>query len=85
MLGSLMELNGDKPPRSDGFSMVFWHFSWEFVKFDVLNFFKEFHEHGRFAQSLNTTFMVLIPKKKGVDDLKDFRPISLVSGAYQLF
>ena len=45
----LLELNGDKAPRLDGFSMAFWIFSWEFVKSDVLNFFKEFHEHGRFV------------------------------------
>ena len=27
---------------------------------------------------------MLIPKTKGVDDLKDFRPISLVGGLYKL-
>ena len=45
---------------------------------------KEFHEHGRFVRSLNSIFLVLIPKKAGVEDLRDFRPISLVGGLYKL-
>ena len=32
---------------------------------------------------MNATFIVLIPKKGGLEDLKDFRPISLVEGLYK--
>ena len=39
---------------------------------------------GNFVRSLNTTFLVLIPKKGGADDLRDFRPINLVGGFYKL-
>ena len=39
---------------------------------------------GNFVRSLNTAFLVLIPKKGGADDLRDFRPISLVGGFYKL-
>ena len=35
-------------------------------------------------RSLNSTFLVLIPKYKGVEDLKDFRPICLVGSLYKL-
>ncbi|RVW93853.1 Zinc finger CCCH domain-containing protein 37 [Vitis vinifera] len=44
----------------------------------------EFHEHGGFVRSLNSTFLVLIPKKAGAEDLRDFRPISFVGGLYKL-
>ena len=48
-----------------------------------MDFLKEFHESGRFLRSLNATFLVLISKKGGMEDLRDFRPISLVGGLYK--
>ncbi|RVX00224.1 putative ribonuclease H protein [Vitis vinifera] len=51
---------------------------------EVVEMFKEFFVHGSFAKSLNTTFLVLIPKKGGAEDLRDFRPISLLGGLYKL-
>ncbi|KAL6327375.1 hypothetical protein AAG906_018977 [Vitis piasezkii] len=80
VFSALSDMNGDKAPGPDGFSLSFWQFSWEFVKVEVMGFFKEFHERGRFVRSLNSTFLVLIPKKAGAEDLRDFRPISLVGG-----
>ena len=77
-------LNGDKAPGPDGFPLAFWSFSWDFVKTEVLGFFKEFHEQGQFVRSINATFLVLIPKKQNVVDLKDLRPISLVGGLYMI-
>ncbi|RVW36390.1 hypothetical protein CK203_083809 [Vitis vinifera] len=50
------------------------------------NLFKrrEFYLHETFQRSLNSTFLVLIPKKEGAEDLRDFRPISLVGSVYKL-
>jgi ABC-type uncharacterized transport system ATPase subunit len=45
---------------------------------------QEFQEHYQFERSLYTTSVSLIPKKHGVDELKDFRPISLVGGMYKI-
>ena len=81
---ALNELNGEKAPNLDGFSLAFWQASWLFVKEDIMGFFKEFYEKGTFTKSINTTFLVLIPKKGGVEDLKDFQPISLVGSLYKL-
>ncbi|WJZ96350.1 hypothetical protein VitviT2T_015043 [Vitis vinifera] len=47
--------------------------------------FKEFHEQNSFIRSLNHTFLVLIPKKWGTEELGDYRPISLLGGLYKLF
>ena len=77
-------LNSEKALGPDSFPLAFWSFSWDFVKNEVLGFFKEFHEHGRFVKQLNATFLVLIPKKQTVEDFKDLRPISLVGGLYKI-
>ena len=81
---AISELNEDKALSPDGFPIVFWSFCWDFVKDEVLGFFKEFHDQSRFVKSLNATFLVLIPKKQNVEDLKDLRPISLVGGLYKI-
>ena len=77
-------LNSDKAPGPDGFPIAFWIFSWEFVKEEVLGFFREFHDQCRFVKNLNATFLMLIPKKQTVEDFKDLRPISLVGGLYKI-
>jgi hypothetical protein len=46
--------------------------------------FQTFHESGEFERSLNATFLVLIPKKHDAEEVKDFRPISLVGGVYKI-
>ena len=80
---TLKGFNGDEALGLDGFSMAFWQFSWEFVKEEVMRFFKEFHEHNCFFRSLSATFLVLIPRKGGVVDFRDFRPTNLVGGLYK--
>ena len=35
-------------------------------------------------RSLNATFLVMIPKKGNVKDIKDYRPISFIVGLYKI-
>ena len=49
----------------------------------MLRLFNEFYNKGRFVKSMNATFLGLVPKKEGAEDLKDYRPISLVGGLYK--
>jgi hypothetical protein len=76
--------NGDKAPGPDGFSLAFFQHCWSIVRTDVLAVCNEFHEYCQFERSLNATFVSLIPKKHGADQIKDFRPISLVGGMYKI-
>ena len=64
--------------------MAFWQFDWSTVKEEILLMFKDFFESGKFVRGLNSTFIILVPKKAGAKELKDFRPISLVNSLYKL-
>ena len=46
--------------------------------------FEDFYESGMFVRSLNSIFIVLIPKKGVAEDFRDFRPISLVGSLHKL-
>ena len=84
ILAAVLGLNGDKAPGPDGFPLAFWSFNWDFVKDEVMGFFREFFEHNQFVKSLNATFLVLVPKGITVEDLKNLRPISLVGSLYKI-
>ena len=81
--GTLLGCSEDKAPGPEGFTMAFWQFAWDFVKEEVMSFFREFYDHSKFVKRLNTTFFVLIQKKVGAKDLRDFRFISLVGSLYK--
>ena len=49
-----------------------------------MGFLGVFYGLGSFERSLNVTFLILVPKKGGPEDLKNFRLISLVRGLYKL-
>jgi len=85
VLRCLKQCATDKAPRPDGFTMGFYIKCWEVVKGDIMETFQHFHEQGRFERSLNSTFIALIPKKKGAKELRDFRPISLIGSMYKIF
>jgi len=77
-------LNSDKAPGPDGFTLAFFQDCWDVIKTDLMGVFQDFHTHSKFVKNITATFIVLIPKKLGAMDLKDFRPISLVSGVYKI-
>ena len=80
----LKDLQGDKAPGPDGFSMAFFYKCWKVVGDNIMDFFEEFHIYCKFEKSLNATFIALIPKKKDALNIRDFRPISLVGSMYKL-
>jgi hypothetical protein len=77
-------MDGDKAPGPDGFSLAFFQACWEVLKKNIMAIFFDFHARCKFEKSLNSTFISLIPKVSGAADLKDFHPISLVSGIYKI-
>ena len=84
ILQVVKELEGDKAPGPDGFSMAFYHHCWRVVEKDVLAVFEEFFQHCKFEKSLNATFIALIPKQIDASNVRDFHPISLVGSVYKI-
>ena len=44
----------------------------------------QFCASGYLPKAINTTWVTLIPKKKGAEDISDFRPISMVGCVYKV-
>ena len=80
----LMEMEGDKAPSPDDFTMAFFSKMLECGGVDVMAVFDHFHRYLVFERSLNALFLTLIPKKNNAIDVKDFRSISLVGSVYKL-
>ena len=84
ILQVVSELEGDKAPGPDGFTMAFYHHCWRVVEKDVLVVFEEFFQYCKFEKSLNATFIALIPKKNDASNIRDFRPNILVGSMYKI-
>lgn len=70
---------GDKAPDPDVFTMAFFEHCWTVLREDVMAIFSEFYDKGYFFMSLNARFVNLVPKKGGATNVRDLKPISLVS------
>ena len=84
VFGVITDFHGDKAPGLDGFSMAFFQSCWSVLKTEIMAIFHNFHTQGVFEKSLNALFLALIPKKVDAEEVKDFRPISLVGGIYKI-
>lgn len=54
------------------------------MKQDLFRFFAEFYDNDKLVQSINSSFITLIPKKEGDNNLNHFRPISLIGNVYKI-
>lgn len=80
----MSSLSEDKAPGPDRFPLKVFRTFWEVMGKDVSLVVHEFHEKAALCQSLNATFVSLIPKKKGASEMKDFKPISFLGSVYKI-
>lgn len=78
------ECEGGKSPGPDGFGVEFYKDCWDIVKEDLVREFSELHDNGKLARGCNSSFIALIPKKVGANDLNQFHPISLIGSLYRI-
>lgn len=80
-----LESIGDlKAPGPDGMPSVFYKRFWNLVGEKVKREVLDFLNGGNMPQGWNDTVIVLIPKTKQPERLKDLRPISLCNVLYKL-
>ena len=81
---AVFEIDREKSPGPDGYTGAFFQDCWGILKNDMVKIFEEFHRNGKVCGNMNHTFLCLIPKKLDVQQVNDFRPISLISGVYKI-
>ena len=76
---AVFELDKEKTLWLDGFSIVVFQERWDVIKEDLLRLFSEFDSNGVINQSVNATFIALVPKKRQTTKVLDFKPIRWVT------
>jgi hypothetical protein len=73
------EIPADNAPGPDGFTGQFYKCAWQIIHVDIINAFNAFWSLDSCSFNLvNDAFMVLLQKKSDPQEIKDYRPISLM-------
>ncbi|XP_057826868.2 uncharacterized protein LOC131038443 [Cryptomeria japonica] len=67
----------------NGFPIEFLQDFWDIINLDLLEVVWESYGSKQILHALNSTFLVLIPKKEGANQLKFFRSIALCNVVYK--
>jgi len=81
---ALFMMGANKAPGPDGLTAGFFQFHWETLGPSVTGAVLNFLNGGSMPESVNSTTIVLIPKIKNPQEMKQFRPISLCNVIYKI-
>jgi hypothetical protein len=81
---ALAQMHPLKSPGLDGFGASFYQKHWQIVGDEVRKVVLDFLNLGVFDQSINSTYIALIPKLTTASCVSEFRPISLCNVLYKL-
>lgn len=82
--GAVKQMHPEKASGPDGFSPAFFQYFWGLVGREVFECCKIWLDDVSFPAELNSTNLVLIPKKDNVEKLTDVRPIALCNVLYKI-
>ncbi|KAL1222313.1 putative ribonuclease H protein [Cardamine amara subsp. amara] len=77
-------LPSNKTPGPDGYTGEFFKRAWDIVGEDFTNAVLECFMSGKILKQWNCTAITLVPKKIGVERIRDFRPISCCNVVYKV-
>jgi hypothetical protein len=73
-----------KAPGPDGFNTDFLKKCWPIICQDFYKLFDDFYSGNVCLQSVNGSYITLVPKKDDANKVSDFRPISLPNNSIKL-
>jgi hypothetical protein len=75
----IKELPNEKSPGPDGFTGLFYKVAWGIIKVDIMHAINAFWSQDfRSLYYLNDAYMILLKKKEHAEEIRDYRPISLM-------
>ncbi|CAK8538353.1 unnamed protein product [Lathyrus sativus] len=81
---TLQGIGNDKALGIDGFEAYFYKKVWNIIKVDVIAAVQEFFKHNCLYRAANCSAVTLVPKHKGAEKIKDYRPIACCSTLYKI-
>lgn len=81
---ALFQIGPLKAPRPHSFPARFFQRNWEVLREEVTKGVLNFLENDVLPEGINDTVIVMIPKGKDPQSLKDYRPISLCNVLYKV-
>lgn len=81
---ALFMMNPNKAPGPDGLTAGFYQHHWELIRPAVTRAVLDFLSGGDMPEKVNLTTIVLIPKVRQPQAMKQYRPISLCNVVYKI-
>lgn len=81
---ALFSLADNKTPGGDGLPKEFYVAFWEVIKKDLVNIYKEIYKEGMLSESMRKGVISLIFKKGDKEEIKNWRPITLLTVDYKI-
>ena len=79
---ALARLNGEGDLGPDGLPILFYKEFWALVKGDVMATLEELRSPQANMEKINKSYLFMLPKRQGAENVNDYRPISLSNSIY---